>query len=105
VALHRGFDGTDPARREPVARVAGPQEERRNVRTSRLAGGTLACPACDAPVSPGPRSLSPAEAIACPYCAHAANVRDFLSLTAPSRPAHVEVRVVERPGASRRYAA
>ena len=69
------------------------EEERRSVRTTRLAGGTLACPACDAPVAPGGRVLTPPEALACPFCDHAAAVRDFLSLTAPSRPARVAVTV------------
>jgi hypothetical protein len=71
-------------------------EERRAVRSSRLAGGTMACPACDAPVMPGPGPVSPADPLLCPYCAHAAAVRDFLSLTTPTRPARVDVRVVHR---------
>jgi hypothetical protein len=62
-----------------------------------MAVGTLACPACDAPVSPGDRPLGPADALACPYCRHTGRVRDFLSLGAPTRPARVVVRVVERP--------
>jgi hypothetical protein len=73
-----------------------PHEERRSVRSSTLATGTLACPACDAPVAPGPGVLRPADPLGCPYCAHAGSVRDFLSLGAPSRPARVSVRVVER---------
>jgi hypothetical protein len=32
----------------------------------------------------------------CPYCRHAAAVRDFLSLSAPTRPARVEIRVRPR---------
>jgi hypothetical protein len=68
--------------------------EQRIRHTERLGTGTLACPACDAPVAPGPRALSPAHAIGCPFCGHAAAVRDFLSLAAPSRPARVAVRVV-----------
>jgi hypothetical protein len=64
------------------------------IRTSdRLATGTLACPACDAPVSPSGR-MSPAQAIGCPFCGHGGPVRDFLSLAPPSRPARVVVRVV-----------
>ena len=73
---------------------AGMHEERRADR-SVLANGTLACPACDAPVAlPGP--LSPIAPLACPLCAHAGAVRDFLSLASPTRPAHVEV-VVRAP--------
>ena len=68
---------------------AGMHEERRADR-SVLANGTLACPACDAPVAlPGP--LSPIAPLSCPLCAHTGVVRDFLSLEAPTRPAHVEV--------------
>jgi hypothetical protein len=80
--------------REPVGALSGPQEERKVGRTSRLAIGTLACPACDAPVAPAPGPSSPSSPLACPYCHHSGALRDFLSLTAPSRPARVEVRVV-----------
>jgi hypothetical protein len=91
MAFQRGVDGSDPLR----AGTGGVQEERRLARSSVLAVGTLACPRCDAPVAPaGP--LSPADPIGCPYCGHAAAVRDFLSLAPPSRPARVEVRVVAR---------
>jgi hypothetical protein len=38
--------------------------------------------------------MSPADALACPFCAHGGAVRDFLSLSAPQRPARVEVRVL-----------
>jgi uncharacterized paraquat-inducible protein A len=69
--------------------------EQRIRRTERVATGTLACPACDAPVAPAGR-MSPAESVACPYCGHGGAVRDFLSLAAPSRPARVAVRVVRR---------
>jgi hypothetical protein len=69
------------------------RKERRTAAATRLAGGTLACPRCDAPVAlSGP--VAPADPLACPYCAHAGSVRDFLSLAEPSRPARVEVRVV-----------
>ena len=88
MALRRSIDGS-----EPVGRLSGPHEIRRVLRTTRVASGTLACPACDAPVAPGPRALSPAEPMACPYCRHAAPVRDFLSLAAPTRPARVAVHV------------
>jgi hypothetical protein len=40
--------------------------------------------------------MTPAQAVGCPYCGHAAAVRDFLSLAAPARPARVAVRVVRR---------
>jgi hypothetical protein len=103
VALHRGIDGSEPLRPEPITRLAGSYEVRRSVRTWTLATGTLACPDCDAPVFPGDASLRPADAISCPYCLATGFVRDFLSLAAPSRPARVAVRVVA-PALSRRAA-
>ena len=84
---------------EPVGRLSGWQEERRAVRSTRLATGTLACPACDAPVALGPWALAPADRIACPFCRHVATVREFLSLATPTRPARVAVHVRARvPG-------
>lgn len=95
MALHRGIDGSDPVRGEPVGRLDGTYEQRRDARSGVLAAGTLACPACDAPVMPaGP--MSPAQSLDCPYCARHGRVRDFLSLSEPARPARVEVRVVQR---------
>jgi hypothetical protein len=67
--------------------------ERRIEHAGHLATGTLACPSCDAPVAPGDEPLAPGAAIACPYCGRDGAVRDFLSLTPPSRPARVVVRV------------
>jgi hypothetical protein len=89
MSLERRRDGT-----EPVRNLSGPEEIRRVVQSSVMATGTLACPRCDAPVSPGARSLSPGEPLGCPFCGHAGTVRDFLSLAAPSRPARVQVRVL-----------
>jgi hypothetical protein len=71
-------------------------EPRRSIRPWELGVGTLACPDCDAPVSPGDGVLSPADPIGCPYCASAGFVRDFLSFESPSRPARVTVRIVPR---------
>jgi len=85
----RRFDGSDAARRDTVA----PRRELRLGRTSQIATGTLACPECDAPVHPGPRAVSPAAPIACPFCGESGAVRDFLSLSRPTRPAHVVVRL------------
>ncbi|HEX2125749.1 MAG TPA: hypothetical protein VHF45_04235 [Thermoleophilaceae bacterium] len=85
------FEGSDPIGDRPVGRMV--QEERRRARTSHLARGTLACPSCDAPVAPA-RPLSPSDEIACPYCGGSGPVRDFLSLAEPTRPAHVDVRIV-----------
>jgi hypothetical protein len=95
VSLQRGIDGPDPLRPEPVTRLDGSFEYRRAARAGVLGIGTLACPHCDAPVALAGRTASPAHAIGCPYCGHAAAVRDFLSLAAPSRPARVAVRVVQ----------
>jgi hypothetical protein len=80
--LHRGIDGSGELRPAHRARTLG--------------GGTLACPRCDAPVflAGGPRS--PGDAIGCPFCSETGRVRDFLTLGEPSRPARVEVRVVQR---------
>ncbi len=93
MALHRGSDGWDP-----ISGLGGTaaEEERRAAAAGVLATGTLACPECDAPVAPGPRGLSPAERVGCPFCAHAGAVREFLTLGEPSRPARVTVRVVQQ---------
>jgi hypothetical protein len=84
MSVERGTDGPDAIRIEHRVR-----------RADRVATGTLACPACDVPVAPTGR-MSPAQPIGCPYCGHAGAVRDFLSLGAPSRPAHVVVRLARR---------
>jgi hypothetical protein len=68
-------------------------EEIRPGHSGLLAVGTLACPRCDAPVSPGDRALTLRESIGCPFCGHAGVVRDFLSLATPARPAVVEIRL------------
>jgi hypothetical protein len=96
MSLQRGIDGAEPLRFEPVARLDGTYELRRSELPWRLGTGTLACPRCDAPVSPGDRPLVPRHRVACPYCDHAAPVRDFLSLATPARPARVEIRVRPR---------
>jgi hypothetical protein len=94
MAVQRGTDGSDPVRPEPIARLARPHEERLASRSGDLAAGTLACPACDAPVALAAGPLSPTDPLTCPFCLCGAPVRDFLSLSTPSRPARVEVRVV-----------
>jgi hypothetical protein len=78
------------------------EQERRKATQGRLASGTLACPHCDAPVAPGTGYLSPADPLGCPYCGHAAAVRDFLSLSQPTRPARVVVRAIRRRRAALR---
>jgi hypothetical protein len=79
-----------------IGRLAGTQEIRHFTRSARLGEGTLACPHCDVPVALAGRA-SPSQPLGCPFCGHAGAVRDFLSLAAPSRPAHVEVRLVLPP--------
>ena len=93
MAFHRGIDGAEPLRPDPVGRLGGTEEVRYAERTSVLAVGTLACPLCDAPVVPaGP--ATPRDVLLCPFCHHDAPLREFLSLGAPTRPHRVEVRVV-----------
>ena len=70
--------------------------EERRLRPGHLAGGTLACPLCDAPVALATAFAVPADPLGCPYCDHSGVVRDFLSLGVPSRPARVVVRVIAR---------
>lgn len=96
MALHGGINPSGPVDPDPVGRRSGPHERRRAVGSRHLAIGTLACPACDAPVAPAPGVMSPSDPLGCGFCDHAAAVRDFLSLAPPSRPARVEVRVVRR---------
>lgn len=97
MALHRGIDGSDPARPQPIERLVDRHEERRDSRSQTMAEGTLACPDCDAPVAPV-GTMAPGDAMGCPLCSHTGAVRDFLSLAAPTRPARVDVRVVMRVG-------
>jgi hypothetical protein len=77
-------------------RVAGQHELRRSVTGRRMATGTLACPSCDAPVLPS-GVMSPADPMSCGFCGHAGAVRDFLSLSEPTRPTRVVVSVVGLP--------
>jgi hypothetical protein len=91
VALHREIDGSGPVRPDSEGRLV--HEERRVARTGIVALGTLACPDCDAPVALGERRVSPADPLGCPFCAHHAPAREFLSLKAPTRPARVAVRI------------
>jgi hypothetical protein len=96
VAFQRGIDGPDSVRPEPAGRRDVRIHRHRTASTSVLAEGTLACPVCDAPVAPPAASLSPADPLGCGFCSHAAAVRDFLSLTQPTRPARVVVRLRQR---------
>ena len=92
MSLHRGLDGSEPVRAQPVSAPAGEHVHRDAARALPATTGTLACPRCDAPVSLGGRAASLAELLACPFCRHSAPVHRFLSLAKPSRPARVQVR-------------
>jgi len=102
VTFHRGIDGSEPIRSQPISARVGAYEDRDTARSWRLGSGTLACPQCDAPVSLGGRAVSLVQHLGCPFCRHAAPMRDFLSLGAPTRPARVEVRMRLRDRAVRR---
>lgn len=99
MALHQGIDGSEPIRPDSEGRVV--HEERRIVHSSIVAVGTLACPACDAPVALGDTRVAPPDPLGCPFCDHRAPAREFLSLRAPVRPARVAVRLIlqEAPAA------
>lgn len=95
MSFQRGIDGPEPVRGEPVAHAGDVEEQRRRAASTRLAGGSMACPRCDAPVLPaGP--IAPAARLGCPYCDHSAPARDFLALGEPARPARVAVHVRRR---------
>jgi DNA-directed RNA polymerase subunit RPC12/RpoP len=65
----------------------------RTVRSDRLADATIACPHCDAPVAIGPDPITVEDRLTCPFCGHHGPVRGFLSLSRPTRPTHVVLRV------------
>lgn len=96
MSLYGRIDGPEPVRPEPIGRVGGAQEERRRTRSCLVTEGSLACPRCDAPVALGAGAVSPGHPLDCPFCDHAGPVREFLSLSRPTRPARVEVRVFAR---------
>jgi len=82
--------------------VTASVQERRRAASDVLCAGTLACRGCDAPIAIGAQSLSLTDQLSCPFCQRRGPVRDFLSLTAPTRPAHVVVRVTRPPLADER---
>lgn len=92
VSLFRGIDPSSESERGARAQPAL-EERRKATRSGVLGTGTLACHSCDAPIDPGPRPLSLTESLMCPFCATRGAVRDFLSLSTPTRPAHVVIRV------------
>jgi hypothetical protein len=85
----------DEGSRPEASEASGRQviQWRRSARSERIAEGTLACERCDAPVTIGPGRLAMTDTLTCPFCAHSALVRDFVSLSQPVRATRVVVRV------------
>jgi len=90
MGLFRDADANRSDRDEPVV---GYEELRRSSRTGVLDVGTLACARCDAPVALAGGPARPSDSLSCPYCLHTAPVHEFLTLGAPTRPAHVVVTI------------
>jgi hypothetical protein len=90
VSFLSGGRWTSDPREGPESKLV---EQRRATRTDRLTEATIACPRCDAPVAVGPAPLTLADTLRCPFCASHGPVRDFLSLSVPTRPTHVVLRV------------
>ena len=97
MGLHRGIDGSEPVRAQPVTRLGRVDADPRAAAVRTLGTGTLACPACDAPVAIA-GTHRPHDPLSCSYCGRSGALRDFLSLVAPTRPARVEIRVVFAAG-------
>jgi hypothetical protein len=93
MGLHRGIDGSEPVRAQPVTRLGRVDADPRAGVVRTLGTGTLACPDCDVPVFIA-GVQRPHDHLSCGYCGRSGALRDFLSLAAPSRPARVEIRVV-----------
>ena len=96
MTFQRGIDGSEPVQPHPASTRPGSYEDWRAARSWRLAGGTLACPRCDAPIGLGGRSVALTQDLSCPFCRHSAAARAFLSLAEPTRPARVAVRMFRR---------
>jgi hypothetical protein len=86
------FRDTHAGRSDRDEPVLGHEELRPSSRVGLLDVGTLACARCDVPVALE-RAASPSESLSCPYCLHTAAMHEFLTLGAPTRPAHVVVTV------------
>jgi DNA-directed RNA polymerase subunit RPC12/RpoP len=98
VSFLRGIDGAaHNTAGTPTRWIRPGAHRRRETRSALLCEATLACARCDAPVAAGPEGLSLTQSLVCPFCAHRAPVRDFLSLAMPTRPARVVVRI-SHPG-------
>lgn len=79
MGIDRAFSNSEPAGRRARA-----EDLRQDSHVGIMGIGTLACPRCDAPIAPGPRPMTPTDAIACPICAHGAPAGS----SSRSRPRH-----------------
>ena len=93
MSFEAAADWTDPRQARLAAAAGGHHEERRATRPWHLATGSLACPDCDAPVVLTSGRARPTDPLRCPFCDHAAALRDFLSLATPARAPRVHVVV------------
>jgi hypothetical protein len=92
VSFSRSFDASGSGSADQTRRLGTVHEEKRRSSDVRQVGvGTLACARCDAPVALAAGPHAPAQPLRCPFCAHQAPLRDFLSLAAPARPARVVI--------------
>jgi hypothetical protein len=97
VSFARGIGDSGHNTTATAARFIRPAVHlRRDSRTATLCHGTLACARCDAPIATGGDALLLTTRLVCPFCAHRAPLRDFLSLAVPTRPARVAVRITLR---------
>jgi len=96
VSFSRSFNASTSGASDATRRFTVHEEKRRAIDTTQLGIATLACAVCDAPVAIGPWPHAPAQMLSCPFCAHRAPLREFLSLAAPTRPARVSVRLAGR---------
>lgn len=100
MSFDRSIPGSGQVPPEPPGRSGDLHVERRSERSTKVAEGTLACPACDAPVAPPPGPMAPGDVLWCGFCRHEGALRQFLSLASPTRPTRVTVHVrsaVRRP--------
>jgi hypothetical protein len=96
VSFSRSLNFMGSPSSDQTRRLTVHEEKRRSLDTRQIGVGTLACARCDAPVSVGPGAHPPTASLTCPFCAHRAPLREFLSLAAPARPARVIVRLAQR---------
>jgi len=96
VSFSRSLNATGSATTDQTRRLTVREEKCRNLDTRQIGVGTLACARCDAPVALGSGPHPPTVSLTCPFCAHRAPLREFLSLAAPARPARVVVRLAAR---------